>query len=538
MNVWLLQFLHSYLDSYSLAIKRKSTDFADTLGPTITALCNFFRECLSSPVTSNLIPACYFQLFRILHDSVNNFQEQLVEDKKYSKDIQESTHKLFEICNSIVASSLQQTTWLRKNFAVKLQPTPTPSQTPNSSLPSNMANSQISLNSSQSIQSTSTSNNSSVANPSIAGSESISQSTNSLLDSNTSGYGTSNSLMTSSTAEDTKYRQTKNDSRIASLSDIENEIGTNILDVNANLNSIDQNHGDLNDASNLNQSLQALNILAEYLAKTLDIVYKSDEKERLVVPLLTSLMFNLWPYLKTHSIANKNNFRAASNLLMSLTNYPYTRKTWKKEVFEMLFDNLYFHVDAVTLEYCKTIIDNLISNDRQMFKEVLVKVQYPQSSGLFTTKEQESEQKAQLLKRLAFVIYSSEKDQYQKNMPEIQECIAHILKLVQSPNLYSTLFLLFRILLLRISGRHLIALWPTILTELIIILLQMEQELSEDIDSKYSSKSSHLDHIANTNSSLQQSNNTRYQIYLSACKLIDLILTLPSSVTAQFQMCK
>ena len=45
---------------------------------------------------------------------------------------------------------------------------------------------------------------------------------------------------------------------------------------------------------------------------------------------------------------------------------------------------------------------------------------YQQSGGLFTSKEQESEQKAQLLKRLAFVIYSSEKDQYQKNMTEIQ----------------------------------------------------------------------------------------------------------------------
>lgn len=45
---------------------------------------------------------------------------------------------------------------------------------------------------------------------------------------------------------------------------------------------------------------------------------------------------------------------------------------------------------------------------------------YQQSGGLFSSKEQESESKAQLLKRLAFVIYSSEKDQYQKNMPEIQ----------------------------------------------------------------------------------------------------------------------
>lgn len=141
-------------------------------------------------------------------------------------------------------------------------------------------------------------------------------------------------------------------------------------------NCIDQlnSNGDMNDTtSNLSHSLQALTILAEYLAKTLDIVYKSDEKDRLVVPLLTCLMSNLWPYLKTHAVANKNNFRAASHLLMSLTVYPYTRKTWKKEVFEMLFDNLYFHLDSPTLDYSKVIIDNLISNDRSMFKDVLSK---------------------------------------------------------------------------------------------------------------------------------------------------------------------
>lgn len=76
-------------------------------------------------------------------------------------------------------------------------------------------------------------------------------------------------------------------------------------------------------------------------------------------------------YNVTNRVANKNNFRAASHLLMSLTVYPYTRKTWKKEVFEMLFENLFFHVDAPTLEYSKSIIDNLISNDRTMFKDVL-----------------------------------------------------------------------------------------------------------------------------------------------------------------------
>lgn len=258
---------------------------------------------MSSSTISNLAPACYFQLFRILHDSVNNFPS-LVDDRKYTKDIQDSTHKLFELCNSIVASSLQQTTWLRKNFAVKLNSENQPdTDFTNVNLPNVSATNKI------------------------------------------------------------VFGNNKSDGEVSGMSDT----GTNCID---QLNS----NGDLNDAtSNLSHSLQALNILAEYLAKTLDIVYKSDEKDRLVVPLLYSLMLNLWPYLKTHSVANKNNFRAASNLLKSLTVYPYTRKTWKKEVFDMLFENMYFHVDSATLDHCKDIIDNLISNDRSMFKDVLSK---------------------------------------------------------------------------------------------------------------------------------------------------------------------
>ena len=82
-------------------------------------------------------------------------------------------------------------------------------------------------------------------------------------------------------------------------------------------------------------------------------------------------MSNIWPYLKTRLLANKNNFRAASQLLMNLTGYPYSRKTWKKEVFEMLFDSTFFYVDSITLNHWKVIIDNLISNDRPIFKDVI-----------------------------------------------------------------------------------------------------------------------------------------------------------------------
>lgn len=42
------------------------------------------------------------------------------------------------------------------------------------------------------------------------------------------------------------------------------------------------------------------------------------------------------------------------------------------------------------------------------------------SLNIFTSKEQEYEQRALLLRRLAFVIFCGEKDQYHKYMPEIQ----------------------------------------------------------------------------------------------------------------------
>ena len=42
------------------------------------------------------------------------------------------------------------------------------------------------------------------------------------------------------------------------------------------------------------------------------------------------------------------------------------------------------------------------------------------SLNLFSSREQEIEQRAQLLKRLSFTVFCSDMDQYQRSMPEIQ----------------------------------------------------------------------------------------------------------------------
>jgi len=49
--------------------------------------------------------------------------------------------------------------------------------------------------------------------------------------------------------------------------------------------------------------LPAMSLLGEFLAPLLDIIYRSDEKDK-VVPLLSSLLQVVMPYLRTHSKGN------------------------------------------------------------------------------------------------------------------------------------------------------------------------------------------------------------------------------------------
>ena len=46
-------------------------------------------------------------------------------------------------------------------------------------------------------------------------------------------------------------------------------------------------------------SVQALFILAELIASLLDVIYSSEEKDK-VVPFLNSIMPNVFPYLRNH----------------------------------------------------------------------------------------------------------------------------------------------------------------------------------------------------------------------------------------------
>ncbi|MBN3274071.1 DOP2 protein, partial [Polyodon spathula] len=273
-------------------------------------------------------------------------------------------------------------------------------------------------------------------------------------------------------------------------------------------------------------SVQALTLLAEVLAPLLDMVYRSDEKEK-AVPLITRLLYFVFPYLKNHSAYNVPSFRASAQLLSSLSGYAYTKRAWKKEAFDLYMDPLFFQIDASCVTHWKSIVDHLLTHEKTMFKDLMS--MQSSSLKLFSNYEQ----KAMLLKRQAFAIFSGELDQYHMYLPLIQERLTENLRVGQTCLVSIQMFLTFRVLLLRISPQHLTSLWPIMVTELIQAFIQLEENLDEEEDLKNSGKSSGPRHADGPLLSFQQSD---LDLYLSAFKFLDTALSFPPDRMPLFQM--
>lgn len=71
---------------------------------------------------------------------------------------------------------------------------------------------------------------------------------------------------------------------------------------------------------NQQYSVQAQSVMAVVLANLLDVAYGSQEKDK-VVTIITTLMYNITPYLKNHTVRNIPSFYACSQLLANLSGY-------------------------------------------------------------------------------------------------------------------------------------------------------------------------------------------------------------------------
>nr|XP_039257072.1 protein dopey-1-like [Styela clava] len=449
-----------------------------------------FPALIANPISSN----CYFLMLYLLSEYVK--RSAAFSEKKEQKELQEIVTKCIEACNSIAGSSLEQGTWIRRNVSVL----PGPQEPEGHSKVHKRTESQSSLD---------------------------------LTD------------VAAEAAPDLPIHVSSSDTMVTSL------VNKHLLEIDESRpESARERPTSLPQVSkpgfnpvNFRNSVKALTVLSEVVANLLDVIYSSEEKEK-VLPLLVSIMANVTPYLRNHGKNNAPSFCSCISFLASISGFQYTRRSWRKDVIDLFLDAPFFHMPQECAEGWKTIIDNLMTHDKTTFKEVMSRttLSKPGAStptlNIFTNKEQELELRALHIKRLAFIVFSSELDQYQKQLPEIQERLAESIRLNNVPGVQCRVFLCFRVLLLRISPHSLTSLWPTMFTEMVHAMLQLEQALQPSFqEENHKFKQKPRSPRGSSPSENQKSVMTCWlDMYLSACKLLDLALCLPVHYVPQFQL--
>ena len=144
-------------------------------------------------------------------------------------------------------------------------------------------------------------------------------------------------------------------------------------------------------------------------------------------------------------------------------------------------------------------------------------------------------QRASMLKRLSFAVFSSETDQYQSFLPEFQERLAECLRMPQVPVLHEQVFLFFRVLLVRMSD-NMTSIWPMIISEMIHVFLLMESDLLQADTPSRDQQMFYSETVLGASGYVNYSQEKWLGLYLSVCKLLDMAFCLPPEQLPQFQM--
>ena len=194
------------------------------------------------------------------------------------------------------------------------------------------------------------------------------------------------------------------------------------------------------------------------------------------------------------------------DVLVQMAQLPVVYKTWRKEAWDFFLDLRFFAMSASNCNRWYSIVATILRNEKDKLEDVLGRISAA-PAGIFTSKDQEAILRAHMLRKLTYVLFCGERDQFQPQLPAIQEKLVDVLK--QSSNIsHAEAFFCLRVMLLRISPRHLANFWPVVLSELMDVL-----------NNALTSPPTNKDGLA---------------IFLQACKFLDMLLILAFE---DFQLC-
>ncbi|KAL7749665.1 hypothetical protein RI367_004893 [Sorochytrium milnesiophthora] len=166
-------------------------------------------------------------------------------------------------------------------------------------------------------------------------------------------------------------------------------------------------------------------------------------------------------------------------LLVEACQIPYAGRAWKREVWDHFLDNRFLPLPEGTREQWNTIV-KFLTADAQRLTDVLNRINPSQATSIFGSRDQENLTRCSLLRRCSYIVYSGDMDAHLAQLPAIQEKLVDMLRIQAAAPLLSEVFLLMKVLFLRISASNLTNLWPIVITETMRVLRSIDGSKESD----------------------------------------------------------
>ncbi|KAG8881950.1 hypothetical protein FRB98_004046 [Tulasnella sp. 332] len=197
------------------------------------------------------------------------------------------------------------------------------------------------------------------------------------------------------------------------------------------------------------------------------------------------------------------------NILTEMVKNPAAIKAWRSSITDAFNDNRFFNSTPLTGSHWRPLVRSLMDSDKAGLVELIGRITSVPSANIFANKEYEMLLRSLNLRRLSYVLFSGEKNQYMVPLPAIQEKLVDLLRSgTTAPVVLSEVYLCLRVLLCRLSSHNMTGLWPVVITELFRVFEQSMASPPPD-------------------------GSDELVVLLSACKFLDLVLVLQ---TEEFQV--
>ena len=217
--------------------------------------------------------------------------------------------------------------------------------------------------------------------------------------------------------------------------------------------------------------------LRQILSKlTLNVHLNSDEgryhaEQIIVKPGLEVLKTQISDVKNLHVPAVRVYSEFLAELMASLAEDQHFCKKYRVDIQNIFYHENFFLMSERTLRKWQTIMRHFSDSNEDLVDELLLR--YSQVGGIFTSKSSENKQKAHTFKQLAFVIYSQDL----KNEEQLDNLLKKMTEGFKNPvkdrEMRIQLFLLSRIIMLRLNSDWLAGalkkLWPHLLAELVSV---------------------------------------------------------------------